>query len=88
VGPAGHDADVESYTDRPHLSTVAERAKEEFSNRLEQGLSTIKATPERMDRIKSLLARESQMLNLVGEISNQMDEVLRRMREEQREEGF
>jgi hypothetical protein len=86
--PAGHDADVESYTDRPYLSTAAERAREEFSNRLEQGLQSIKASPERLDRLRSLLARESQMLNLVHEISGQMEEVLRRMREEQREEGF
>ena len=86
--PPGHDADVESYTDRPHLSTVAERAREEFSSRLEAGLQQIRASPERLDRIKSLLARESQMLSLVGDISAQMEEVLRRMREEQREEGY
>ena len=86
--PVGHDADVESYTDRPHLSTVAERAKEEFSARLESSLQQVRASPERIDRIKSLLARESSMLQLVNEISGQMEEVLRRMREEQREEGF
>jgi hypothetical protein len=86
--PPGHDADVESYTDRPHLSTAAERAREEFSSQLEMGLQSVRASPERLDRIRSLLARESQMLALVGEISEQMEDVLRRMREEQREEGF
>ncbi len=67
---------------------MAERAREEFSARLEMGLQSVRASPERLDRIKSLLARESQMLALVGEISAQMEDVLRRMREEQREEGF
>ena len=86
--PAGHDADVESYTDRPALSTVAERAGDEQRSMLDAGLQAIKAPPDRVDRLKSLLARESQMLQLVGTLSNDMEEIQRRMREEQREEGF
>lgn len=86
--PAGHDADLESYTDRPQLSTVAERAQDEQRSRLDAGLQAIKAPPDRVDRLKSLLARENQMLQLVGTLSDDMEEIQRRMREEQREEGF
>jgi hypothetical protein len=86
--PPGHDADVESYTDRPQLSTVAERAHDDQRAMLESGLQAIRAPADRIERLKSLLARENQMLQLVGNLSNDMEEIQRRMREEQREESF
>jgi hypothetical protein len=86
-GPMGHDADVESFLDRPHLSNVAERANENQKQNLERGFQTLKAAPDRVDRLKSLLQREGQMLELVGHVSNEMADVERRRRMEQIEEG-
>lgn len=87
-GPAGHDADLESYTDRGPLSSVAERLSEMNQDVLQRGLGAIRAPAERVDRLKSLLARESQMLELIGGVSNDMAEIERRRREETQAEGY
>jgi hypothetical protein len=86
--PKGHDADVEGYSDRPHLSTVAERAETDQRRLLDRGLSKVNAPPERMERLKALLQREAQMLALVGELSAEVQEIQRRMREEQKGGGY
>ena len=86
--PAGHDSDVEGYLDRGPLNTVAERLQEANQDAMQRGLGAIRAAPDRVDRLKSLLARESQMLELVGTVSNDMAEIERRRREETIEDGF
>lgn len=87
-GPAGHDADVEGYLDRGPLSTVAERMQEAQQETLQRGLGMLRAAPDRVERLKSLLARESQMLELIGSVSNDMAEIERKRREESSTEGF
>jgi hypothetical protein len=87
-GPAGHDADVEGYLDRGPLSSVAERMQEAQQETLQRGLGMLRAAPDRVERLKSLLARESQMLELIGSVSNDMAEIERRRREETSTEGF
>ncbi len=86
--PLGHDADVEGYSDRPYLSTVAERMEEYRQAAIDRGLSDIRAPSERVDRLRSLLQREASMLELVGHVSREMAEVERRRREEQAGEAF
>ncbi len=86
--PAGHEADIESYTDRSRLATVAQRGHDEQREMLESGIQAIRAAPDRVERLKSLLAREGQMLALVNGLSIDMDEIQRRMREEQSEESY
>lgn len=88
VPPGGHDADVEGYLDRPHLSTVAERMQEQRQMALERGLQTLRAAPDRVDRLRSLLQREAQMLQLVGSVSQDQAEIERRRKEETLEEGY
>lgn len=87
-GPAGHDSDLEGYTDRGPLTTVAQRLAEANQEALQRGLGALRASPERVERLKSLLARESSMLQLVGTVSNDMAEIERRRRAETLEEGF
>ena len=41
-----------------------------------------------MDRLKALLQREAQMLSLVGQVNAEVQEIQRRMREEQKGEGY
>ncbi len=86
--PVGHDADVEGFADRPYLSTVAERMQEYRQAELERGIAAIRAAPERVERLRSLLAREASMLELVGHVSEQMAEIERKRREEQAEESY
>lgn len=86
--PEGHDADLAAFTDRQSMQSVAERGDERQRRALESGLASIRVAPERLERMKSLLAREAQMLELVGFVSREMDEVNRRRREEQKEEGY
>lgn len=86
--PVGHDADLEGFQDRAHLASVAERAQPEQHERLEQSLSRLNAPPERVERLKKLLQREAQMLSLVGQLHAEIEEIQRRIREEQADEGY
>jgi hypothetical protein len=86
--PKGHDADLEGFADRPYLASVAGRAEGEQRQQLERSLGRITAPPERMDRLKGLLQREAQMLALVGQVHSEIQDIQRRMREEQQEEGY
>ena len=41
-----------------------------------------------MDRLKALLQREAQMLSLVSKVHEEVEEIQRRRREEQKDEGY
>jgi hypothetical protein len=86
--PEGHDADLAGFNDAPHLGSVAERNDPNLQSTMERGLTRISAAPDRVDRLKALLQRESQMLGLVGKLSDELKDIQRRMREEQAEEGY
>lgn len=86
--PRDNDAPLEAFSDRSHLETVAERAENEQRQMLERGLARINAPPDRMDRLKALLQRESQMLSLMGHLHSEVEEIHRRIREETQDEGF
>lgn len=84
--PPGHDADVETFYDRPHLVSVGERASPEERQQLERAFAGVQAAPDRLERMKALLAREAQMLALVGQVGGEMKEILRQMWEAQKDE--
>ena len=86
--PKGHDADLEGMSDRPYLGSVAGRGDTEQRQLLERSLGRINAPPDRMDRLKGLLQREAQMLSLVSHLHSEVEEIQRRIREEQKAEGF
>lgn len=86
--PRGHEADLEGFSDRPFLGSVAGRADTEQRQLLERSLSLINTTPERLERLKGLLQREAQMLSLVSQVHADIQDIQRRMREEQQEEGY
>ena len=86
--PDGHDADLEGFYDRPHLESASERADPNLQGTLERGLTRISASADRVERLKALLQRESQMLSLVGRLNEEVKEIQRRMKEEQAEEGY
>jgi hypothetical protein len=82
LSPAGHDADVAGFLDRPHLAAAADRLGEEEQAALDRGLAALRAPPDRVERLKSLLQREAQMLELIGSVSDEIAEIERRRREE------
>lgn len=86
--PEGHDADLDGYLDRQNLGSVAERSEDEARGRLERNLASIKAPPDRIDRLKALLSREASMLQLIGKVHEEVEEIHRRRMDEQKEEGF
>ncbi|MBZ4417168.1 hypothetical protein [Myxococcus sp. RHSTA-1-4] len=86
--PGGHDADLEGFSDRPHLASVAGRGEEDQRRMLERGLSRVNAPPERLERLKALLQRESAMLTLVDQVNEETKEIIRRMWAEQKDEGY
>ena len=86
--PKGNDAPLEGFSDRPYLGSVAGRADGEQRQQLERSLGRINAPPERMERLKGLLQREAQMLALVGQVHAEIQEIQRRMREEQQDQGY
>jgi hypothetical protein len=86
--PKGHEADLEGLSDRPYLGSVAGRADGEQRQLLERSMGRIQAPPERMERLKGLLQREAQMLALVGQVHSEIQDIQRRMREEQQDEGY
>lgn len=86
--PRGHDADLAAFQDRPQLEAAMDRAGQEQTRAIERGLATLNAPPERLERLKALLAREQQMLSLVDSMNGELQEIQRRMREEQKETGY
>jgi len=86
--PRGHDADVEGMLDRPNLSSAAERLSEMQQTLLERSLGAVRAPPDRMERLKSLLQREAQMLHLVGSVAQEIEEIEQRRKEESASEGY
>ena len=88
VFPEGHDADIDGYLDRQSLGSVAGRQDQEARGRLERNLANVKAPPDRIDRLKALLSREASMLQLVGKVHEEVEDIHRRRMEEQKEEGF
>lgn len=86
--PGGHDADLEGFSDRPHLASVAGRGEEDQRRMLERGLSKVNAPPERLERLKALLHRESAMLTLVDQVNEETKEIIRQMWAAQKDEGY
>jgi hypothetical protein len=86
--PEGHDADLDGYVDRQNLQAVAERASGEERASIEKQLTNLKAPPDRIERLKALLSREGLMLQLVGQVHQEVEDIHRRRVDEQKEEGY
>ena len=65
-----------------------ERAAGEERSALEQNLTAVKAPPDRIDRLKALLSREGQMLQLVNQVHQEVEEIHKRRMAEQKTEGL
>jgi len=88
TSPEGHDADVETFYDRPHLVTVGERGGDQSKQQLDGAFARVNAPPDRLERMRALLSREGQMLSLVAHVGADMKEILRLMWEAQKDEDL
>jgi hypothetical protein len=86
--PAGHDADLVAFNDAPHLESAAERADVETQRGLEKAFDRIQAAPERIDRLKGLLAKAVKMTGELGKLNEDIAEIRRMIRQEQETEGY
>lgn len=86
--PRGHEADVDGFLDRGHLATASENATQAMQALVGEALTQVRAAPERLDRLKSLLQREAQMLSVVSSVTSDMTEIERRRRQETSEEAY
>lgn len=82
VAGSGLLAEVESALDRPVLAELADHLSGEAQAAMEEGLGELQASPERLERLRALLHLEAQMLNLVGAVAEEVQEIERRRREE------
>ena len=85
--PEGHDADLEGRNDGLNLSQVAERAGQDSKRSMDRAFAKVQAAPDRVERMKALLSRESQMLSLISLLTNDVEDIRRKMKEEQAGEG-
>jgi hypothetical protein len=83
--PEGHEADVSPLSVREQLGELAQLSGHEARGMVERGLGKLTAAPDRLERLRGLLQREAQMLELLGRFSDDVAEIQRRMREEQKE---
>lgn len=86
--PEGHDADLSAFADHQHLETLAQKADPEARRALEKQLAKVSATPERLERLRALMGREAKMLSLVEQLHQEITEIQRKIREEQKTEGY
>ncbi len=86
--PEGHDADLRGFSDRENLKTVAEREDGEQSRTIERSLNMLQATPDRMERMKLLLQREAQMIDLISRVNEEVKEIQQKMKDEQKDNNF
>src|SRR4051794_31420476 len=86
--PEGHDADLDGYIDRQNLGSVADRGDADVRGRIDRALAGIRAPPDRIERLKALLSREASMLQVMGKLHEDVEEIHRRRTDEQKEEGY
>ena len=85
---SGKEDASNAFSEREELAQALERGTSESLGKLKKQLMVLNVPADRLERLKSMLAYEENMLRLVGEISENLDEVERLRQEEQRKEGY
>jgi len=76
------------FSEREGLAQALERSSPESSRQLQKQLLSLGIADDRLERLKSMLAYEENMLALVSEVSASMEAIERWRQEEQKEEGY
>ncbi|HYX91012.1 MAG TPA: hypothetical protein VE782_05590 [Myxococcaceae bacterium] len=86
--PGGRYAELTPFSDRPNLQAAVERGVAEKTAALERALRGVSAVPKRMAELEILLGRERRMLERLARLHGEIEEIQRRVREEQKESGY
>ncbi len=86
-GFEGTSGDLEPFPDRSFTRRVVERSEERHRQNLERAMAKVQMAPERLDRLKSLLRTEAQMLGLLRRVQDETDAVIERMKVELKATG-
>ena len=86
--PGGRYAELTPFSDRPNLQAAVERGVAENTAALERALRGVSAVPKRMAELEILLGRERRMLERLARLHGEIEEIQRRVREEQKESGY
>ena len=87
TGLGSADSEVTPFPDRSFTRQVVERGEERSRQTLERALAKVQIPPERMERLKSLLKTEAQMLNLLQRVQKETDTVIEHMKAEYKARG-
>lgn len=86
--PYGDGArELTPFPDRSYTREVVARGDDENRMAMEAALARINAAPEKLERMRALLAREGQMLNLLEELQNDTDAIIEMMKREYKANG-
>jgi len=85
--PLGEESSHAS-SEREELAQALERGSPGALGQLQKQLLTLNVPAERLERLKSMLSYEENMLRLVGEVSQALEEIERLRQEAQQEEGY
>lgn len=86
--PGGREAPLEAFTSRPHLETVARRDDEQEHQQLQSAISRLSTSPDRIERLQGILAREAEMLSVVHTLNDDVKAIITRMWWAQNEESY
>ncbi|HLT29793.1 MAG TPA: hypothetical protein VK013_07105 [Myxococcaceae bacterium] len=86
--PGGGGAPLEAFTSRPHLDSVSARDDERGHQELQGALSRLSASPDRIERLQGILAREAEMLSVVRALNDDVKAIISRMWWAQNEESY
>jgi hypothetical protein len=81
-------ANPESPTDSPALGSLMDKAEGPASDSLGRALTRLQADPRRLEQLKGLLSREAGMLKVMGQLHQDVLEIQRRMKDEQKQRGY
>ena len=77
-----------SSSERSQLRSAITRADPGGVGVLENALAQVDASPERVKELEAQLRSEGRMIELLRQLHGEVDEIHRRMRDEQKESGY
>ncbi len=77
--PFGGAEEITPFPDRTFTREVVNRSSESNRLAMDVALNRVVASPDKLDRMRAVLAKESQMLELLGRVQADTDEIIERM---------
>lgn len=86
--PFGDGArELTPFPDRAFTREVVGRGDEAARRSLDAALARVAVAPEKLERMRAVIQREAHMLNLLGQVQAETEEIIERMKEEYKATG-